>query len=330
MRSVRPTLFAHPSSSTFFNLNVGPLHVRVFPYVHNLFRIFRAPLQWEWHKKEGLAMHIARLRAPVALSVALMAASGDVLGSGGARRCRPGCQGPWINHVDGIRRYHGLGEPCYFPSSGVRRFHGLGDGYGSYRYWGRDVTAPYRVIVVNSAPPLIVQPAVPPPASGAAPSTAAPPVPPPADQAWSHLAEGDARAALRDFAILALRSMDDAVPKAGYGLAATCLGRDETAFWAMRRAVETDARALAWIGLDDRVVPVILAALDRYEQLALAHDTDSLFMTAALHAMLGEVDAARAAIDRAWELGDRDPSTEALRETLAGGSPNRPAANEPP
>jgi hypothetical protein len=95
---------------------------------------------------------------------------------------------------------------------------------------------------------------------------AAPPDPRPtrSESAWILLADGKARAALREFAVLALRSSGDAEARAGYGLAAAMLGKPDTAVWAFRRAVISDADVLDDLAGDERLTEPLQKVLNEY------------------------------------------------------------------
>ena len=159
--------------------------------------------------------------------------------------------------ASGIRRHHGLGEGVYCHARGVRRYHGLGDGscrrprlrfgYGCrYGYTAGptvNVVGPTTVIRIYQTPAAVSAPGEP--------------------TAWSLLRRGETRRAVREFAVLALRSMDDARPKIGFALAAADLGRDGSAVKALRRALELDRSALRAAVADhelDGVVGRILAS----------------------------------------------------------------------
>ena len=217
------------------------------------------------------------------------------------------------SYGSGIRRFHGLGEGAYCATSGVSRYHGLGDGYCQYYWW---LDAPPIVVVVDGdrgadRPPEIA------PAPAVQPRLTAPR----SEQAWALLGRGEARAALRDFAVLALRSMDDAEPRLGYALAAAMLGRDETAVWAMRRAVTVDSASLGDL-------PPGAALQQRLRRLAEGYSSrartpgavEALFMTGALRYLLHEEQAAAALIAEAISQGDLEPSTRALHELLGAGA----------
>ncbi|MHC4769893.1 MAG: hypothetical protein ACYTEI_14455 [Planctomycetota bacterium] len=84
------------------------------------------------------------------------------------------------------------------------------------------------------------------------------------ESAWILLADGKARAALREFAVLALRSSGNAEARAGYGLASAVLGKHDTAAWAFRRAVTADADVLDDLAGDERLTEPLRQILDEY------------------------------------------------------------------
>jgi hypothetical protein len=90
------------------------------------------------------------------------------------------------------------------------------------------------------------------------------PIPTRSETAWSLLTDGKARAALSEFAVLTLRSSGDAETRAGYGLAAAMLGKRDTAMWAFRRAVSTDADVLDDLARDERLTEPLKKILDEY------------------------------------------------------------------
>ena len=203
----------------------------------------------------------------------------------------------------GVWRHHGLGHGGYGDESGVRRYHGLGDGYyATYnpsRYW--NAVRPYYVVPypydyvhgygydgwITVAAQDYHRTSEPPGFRVVSTQRAdtAPPDPKPtrSDIAWSLLADGKARAALSEFAVLALRSSGDAEARAGYGLAAAMLGKRDTALWAFRRAVITDADVLDDLARDERLTETLKGILDEYARQLRG----------------GEVEPARSAVDLA-------------------------------
>ncbi len=191
-----------------------------------------------------------------------------------------------VAHGRGVWRHHGLGHGGYGYESGVRRYHGLGDGYyathSPSRYW--NAVRPYYVVPYpyaygygydgwitvgaedyhrTSEPPVFKVVS-----TRRADTTPPDPKPTRSDIAWSLLADGKARAALSEFAVLALRATRDAEARAGYGLAAAMLGKRDTALWAFRRAVITDADVLDDLARDERLTEPLRQLLDDYAQEA--------------------------------------------------------------
>lgn len=220
------------------------------------------------------------------------------------------------SHRSGVRRHHGLGEGGYCHSEGVRRFHGLGDGYchRPYRRYSPYVL-PYRVIVVEPrhepgyAPPQ--QPGVEVrPMSPVAPSL------PRSLHGWVMLARGETRAALREFAVLALRDPRDAAARTGYALAAAALGRHERAVWAMRRAVITDAAAFEALVLNPAAKHLARQLLAHYARtVSEGRDrdlVDPLFMVSALCVLLDDYETARSAITVVLDRDGASPAAEIL------------------
>jgi hypothetical protein len=226
-----------------------------------------------------------------------------------------------------VWRHHGLGEGGYCHADGVRSFHGLGDGYcyepGPARYWWLE-TAPPPPPAPRYAPPPE------PPASQPHPGATAPPAVEETSftrtsRAWSLLERGDARAARRDFAVLALRTPEDTTPRVGFALASAMLGENETAIWSMRRAFEIDAAAVADLAVDGALARRLQSLIARYEAIARepGSGTEAIFMAAALHLLSGADERAASAITEAIEKGDREPATLALRDLIEGSNPRR-------
>ena len=222
-------------------------------------------------------------------------------------------------HFGPIWRHHGLGEGGYCDAEGVRRYHGLGDGpcYGAAapRYWWIDPPA------YEPAPP-----AAPPPPRSAPPAAPRPQFPAPdetsfarTNRAWSLLRDGQPRPARRDFAVLALRTSEDVIPRVGFALASAALGDDRTAIWAMRRAFEMDALAVGDLPVDDALAARVRALIWRYA--GRGDDPEALFMVAALAFLAGDEELAVSAIGEAIERGDAAPSTHALGDLLEAGPP---------
>jgi hypothetical protein len=151
---------------------------------------------------------------------------------------------------------------------GVPDFYAYGYGYG-YDGW---ITVGAEDYHRTSEPPVFK-------VVSTQPADAAPPDPIAmrSETAWSLLADGKARAALSEFAVLTLRSSGDAEARAGLlyadarvlqakGLAAAMLGKHDTALWAFRRAVIADADVLDDLAGDERLTETLKGILDEYSR----------------------------------------------------------------
>ncbi len=207
-------------------------------------------------------------------------------------------------------RHHGPGEGGSCNDRGIRSLHGLGDGC-----YGRPVhVRPYFFVNVDEpyAPgaPLDDPEESPPPAGTpeeAVPGNTAPPQP---KVTWSFVDRRRAQAALREFAIEALRHPERAESKAGFAIAAAVLEQDEKAAWALRRAAATDLDSIHALvarggGADQQVRMLI----SRY---GARPGADSRFVTAILHWLLGEDTQARQNAEAAIAAGDADPALAAI------------------
>ncbi len=130
------------------------------------------------------------------------------------------------------------------------------------------------------------------------------------------LARGEARAALSEFAVLALRDPQDAAARTGYGLAAAALGRHETAAWAMRRAVVTDAAAFEGLAIDAAAQHLVRQLLAYYARTVFEagdrDDVDALFMVSALCVLLDDLETARSAIAIVLQRDGAGPAAKIL------------------
>ncbi len=226
-------------------------------------------------------------------------------------------------------RHHGPGEGGYCNDRGIRSLHGLGDGC-----YGRPVhVRPYFFVNVDepcpAGAPLDDSDEGRPPAGtpeGAVPGEAAPPQP---EVISSFVNRRRTQAALREFAIEALRHPEGAAAKAGFGIAAAVLDQDEKAAWALRRAAATDLDSIHALvapgGGAERQVRMLLA------RFGAGRGADSWFVTAILHWLLGEDTLARQNAEAAMAAGDGDPAlAEICRITGAAESGPREAEGEPP
>jgi hypothetical protein len=132
-------------------------------------------------------------------------------------------------------------------------------------------------------------------------------------RAWSLLAEGRGEPAQFAFCAIALAYPEHGRPKAGYGLARAIQGDHAEAVWNMRRAMRFDGPALRHIPLDDRLTTALRELLAGYGQGDHSlSETDTLFMSAALHLVLDEPAEAREAAEALLAMGDFDASVLAL------------------
>lgn len=193
-----------------------------------------------------------------------------------------------IGSHGGFGRHRGLGGHA---RHSVSRYHGLGYSYDPYRYHD-----PYR--------------------SGLRRHPEAPT--PTAEAGWSMLRRGDANGAIRVFGALARTHPSDASLKAGYALSAALLDEHRKAVWAMRRAAAADLGSLHYLIGDDRLETVVRDVLAHFagEAKRLEGNVDALFMTAALHFLLQEDNAALSAVAEAIHRGDSTPTARALYDLL--------------
>lgn len=247
---------------------------------------------------------------------------------------QPGHRSSRWQHAEGIRRHHGhhghhgrhhvrhgyatehgRGYGAFddreVPADsqarqGVFRYHGLGYSYDPYRYH-----APYRSRL-RSAPE---------PGAGDARDGDRAVALPTARRGWSLLlVQGDANGAMGVFGALARAHPRDAFSGAGYALAAALLGEDEAAVEAMRWAVEVDPVSLGDLTPNERLEMIVRDLLAYFAAKAggSGRDVDALFMTAVMHYLLHEDNAALSAIAEAIHRGDSDRSARALYDLLQG------------
>jgi hypothetical protein len=209
----------------------------------------------------------------------------------------------------GAWRHHGPGEGGYCDDRGVRSLHGLGDGC-----YGRPVhVRPYFFVNVDEPYPAgEPQPGAAPEDPGGMPEEAAPgdAAPPQPEPTWSFVNRRVAQAALREFAIEALRHPDEAEAKAGFAIAAAILGQDEKACWALRRAAATGLDSLhALVATGGGADGQIRLLITRY---GARRGADARFVTAMLHWLLGEDTLAQQNAAMAIAAGDGDPALAAI------------------
>jgi hypothetical protein len=146
-------------------------------------------------------------------------------------------------------------------------------------------------------------------------------------EAFAALAEGRTAAARAAFSAHAIAAPLDSLPKVGYALSSALESDDRSAIWAMRRAIGAGAEALRSFTADQGLRPRIEDLIERYTFQAAAEPAlaaDAWFMTAALHFLLHDEADARAALDKAIQAGDREPSTHALETVLETPGSERP------
>ncbi len=135
---------------------------------------------------------------------------------------------------------------------------------------------------------------------------------------WSLLSSGHSSSALTAFAQEAESSPSKAAPKVGYSLASALQDDLAGGIWAMRRAFEFDPEGAHYVVIDKRLRSKVDQLIGRYRGLSYKNgeDPDPAFMLAALHYLLHDVDAARAAINQALAHGDKIRSTSNLKDLI--------------
>ncbi len=226
-------------------------------------------------------------------------------------------------------RHHGPGEGGYCNDRGIRSLHGLGDGcYGRpvhvQPYFFASVDEPYPAAAPLDDPDEGLPPAGTP--DDAVPGDTAPPQP---EVTSSFVNRRRVQAALREFAIEALRHPERAEAKAGFAIAAAVLQQDEKAAWALRRAAATDLDSIHALvargGGAERQVHLLIA------RHGARRGANSRFVTAILYWLLGEDTLARQNAEAAIAAGDGDPALAAIcRITGAAESGPGEAEGEPP
>jgi hypothetical protein len=95
------------------------------------------------------------------------------------------------------------------------------------------------------------------------------------------------------------------------------LGKHDTAIWAMRRALDTNAGVVRDLALEAELNGRVRRLAEHYADRARRRgETGAQFMTATLLLLLHDDDAAAAAVAAAVEAGDTEPSTRALDDLL--------------
>ncbi len=241
---------------------------------------------------------------------------------------------------NGIWRHHGQGEGGFCAADGVQRLHGLGDGpcfdrkvyYVTPDGLGAWYGYPFAVQTWYEQPAFTTVYVEPAPSRPPGPRGARAPID--ADDqsrsqlAWAFIGRGEPRAALREFAILALRNPDDPAPRVGYALAASMLHRHRDAAWAMRLAIEADAEVLRRLPIDGPVADNLLYLLAWFSSPQGGTGINARVLRASLHVLLGDEAAARAVVDN-LDAGS-DPAVAALRAMLPRSAAPAPAPESEP
>ncbi len=137
-------------------------------------------------------------------------------------------------------------------------------------------------------------------------------------RAWALLASDRPQDALQEFALQAADEPTKGAPKIGYALASAMAGDLAKGAWAMRRALHIDADAMHYVEIDQQLRPRIEQLADEYQEAqdAPTANPDMTFMLAALHYILGNVDAAHDAMRRLVNEGDSSTSARNLRQLI--------------
>jgi hypothetical protein len=144
-------------------------------------------------------------------------------------------------------------------------------------------------------------------------------------EALTLVSRGRASEALTAFSRLSQTYRAAGVPKIGVALSLAMLEQFDRAAWAMRRALRLDAGAVDHVPVDEALaerLQRLVLAYRRSDQHALLAK-DATFMLAALHALLGETDAAHAMIGLAVEVGDTSEAAAAFGQYLEAAHPRQ-------
>jgi len=136
--------------------------------------------------------------------------------------------------------------------------------------------------------------------------------------AWTILAQGKSRAALRIFAEEAENHPGKGAPKVGYALASASSGDLNRGVWAMRRAFRIDPDSLDYLHFDEKALTVINQLIGKYQVVSLDHrgGPDSAFMVSALNYLRHDYKTAHEALNQAIEGGDKSVSLTNLQKLL--------------
>lgn len=146
---------------------------------------------------------------------------------------------------------------------------------------------------------------------------------------WTMLREGRLEDAAETFATQSQELPRAGLPKIGYALAQAELGADDTAAWAMRRALMFEPAALNAVPVGDELRQRLLPLVERYSQ-PTADDAvaaeDRFFLAATFAYLAHDYDRAKELVQRSLATGDRDPTTFALQERIDQALAQRDAA----
>ncbi|MCP3902138.1 MAG: hypothetical protein GY715_00765 [Planctomycetes bacterium] len=142
---------------------------------------------------------------------------------------------------------------------------------------------------------------------------------------WALLGDGEGVRALGRFTARLLTAPTDGEALVGFALAASMIGDDEAAIRSMRSALRSDPATVVALSVNEELGSHVRKAITRYEALAEADSGGSAqLMTAALHYLLGENDAARASLGKLD--GRRVDEREArVLSTIVGPAPAKEA-----
>lgn len=231
---------------------------------------------------------------------------------------RSGHYGSYGSHYGGYRgsRYGGYRGNYY---GGIYRGYRGGNYYGGYPYYGYSRGSAYS----GGSPPLRAatragstynvdpEPA-PQPNSGEALESGI------NEGGWAQLAAGEYSEALSAFAAETVRYPRVGKPKVGYALSAAATGDLRRGIWAMRRALRIDPDSMHYLTIDDSLRLRIEQLITRYQTYPdrTSDNTDSAFMLASLHYLLGDARTARSQVNLGVAAGDRSSSTANLERLI--------------
>ena len=137
-------------------------------------------------------------------------------------------------------------------------------------------------------------------------------------RAWALLATDRPQDALQEFALQAAGEPTKGAPKIGYALASAMAGDLAKGAWTMRRALHIDADAMHYVEIDQQLRPRVEQLAGEYQEAQdpPTANPDMTFMLAALHYLLGNVDAAHDAMRRLVHEGDSNTSARNLRQLI--------------